>query len=97
MVLRQPGSRRTLGRVKKVPSAHTQPLQVLDDGLQPPPHSVGARDPTSFRELIEDGTIGSTPAIHNAVVDAVSHLGVTHIDMPCTAERVWQAIQAAAS
>jgi carbon-monoxide dehydrogenase large subunit len=41
----------------------------------------------------ESGTIGSTPAIHNAVVDAVRHLGVTHIDMPCTAERVWQAIQ----
>jgi carbon-monoxide dehydrogenase large subunit len=34
-------------------------------------------------------------AIQNAVVDAVSHLGVTHIDMPCTAQRVWAAIQAA--
>jgi carbon-monoxide dehydrogenase large subunit len=33
--------------------------------------------------------------VHNAVVDAVAHLGVRHIDMPTTPERVWQAIQAA--
>jgi carbon-monoxide dehydrogenase large subunit len=41
----------------------------------------------------ESGTIGSTPAIQSAVVDAVSHLGVRHIDMPTTPERVWAAIQ----
>jgi carbon-monoxide dehydrogenase large subunit len=45
----------------------------------------------------ESGTIGSTPAVQSAVIDAVSHLGVTHIDMPCTAQRVWQAIAAAQS
>jgi carbon-monoxide dehydrogenase large subunit len=43
----------------------------------------------------ESGTIGSTPAIHNAVIDAVSHLGVRHIDMPLSAQSVWSAIQAA--
>jgi len=43
----------------------------------------------------ESGTIGSTPAVQSAVIDAVTHLGVTHIDMPCTAQRVWQAINAA--
>ena len=43
----------------------------------------------------ESGTIGSTPAVQNAVVDAVGHLGVRHIDMPSTPERVWRAIQAA--
>jgi carbon-monoxide dehydrogenase large subunit len=53
------------------------------------------RNPLGAKGIGESGTIGSTPAIHNAVVDAVSHLGVTHIDMPCTAERVWAAIQAA--
>ena len=42
----------------------------------------------------ESGTIGSTPAVQSAVIDAVSHLGVTHIDMPCTPQRVWAAIQA---
>jgi carbon-monoxide dehydrogenase large subunit len=43
----------------------------------------------------ESGTIGATPALQSAVVDAVSHLGVRHIDMPTTAERVWSAIQQA--
>ena len=43
----------------------------------------------------ESGTIGSTPAVQSAVIDAVSHLGVRHIDMPTTAERVWSAIAAA--
>ena len=41
----------------------------------------------------ESGAIGSTPAIWNAVVDAVSYLGVENIDMPALPERVWQAIQ----
>ncbi|HEX6421354.1 MAG TPA: xanthine dehydrogenase family protein molybdopterin-binding subunit [Acidimicrobiales bacterium] len=54
------------------------------------------RNPLGAKGIGESGTIGSTPAIHNAVVDAVSHLGVTHIDMPCTAERVWRAIREAA-
>jgi len=41
----------------------------------------------------ESGTIGSTPAVHNAVCDAVAHLGVRHVDMPTTPTRVWRAIQ----
>ncbi|MBJ7489928.1 MAG: xanthine dehydrogenase family protein molybdopterin-binding subunit [Ilumatobacteraceae bacterium] len=41
----------------------------------------------------ESGTIGSTPAVQSAVVDAVSQFGVKHIDMPTTAEKVWAAIQ----
>jgi carbon-monoxide dehydrogenase large subunit len=44
----------------------------------------------------ESGTIGSTPAVHNAVCDAVAHLGVRHIDMPTTPLRVWTAITEAA-
>ena len=40
----------------------------------------------------EAGTIASTPAVVNAVVDAVRHLGVTDIQMPCTPERVWKAV-----
>ena len=51
------------------------------------------RNPLGAKGIGESGTIGSTPAIHNAVVDALSHLGVTHIDMPCTSERVWRVIQ----
>ena len=44
----------------------------------------------------ESGTIGSTPAVHNAVVDALSHVGVSHMDMPCTPQRVWAAINGGA-
>lgn len=53
------------------------------------------RNPLGAKGIGEAGTIGATPAVHNAVVDAVSHLGVTHIDMPCTSINVWNAIQAA--
>ncbi len=52
------------------------------------------RNPLGAKGIGESGTIGSTPAIHNAVVDALSHLGVTHIDMPCTPERIWMALHA---
>jgi carbon-monoxide dehydrogenase large subunit len=41
----------------------------------------------------EAGTIASTPAVVNAVIDAIRHLGVTDVQMPCTPERVWKAIQ----
>jgi aerobic carbon-monoxide dehydrogenase large subunit len=51
------------------------------------------RNPLGAKGIGESGTIGSTPAIQNAVVDALSHFGITHIDMPCTSERVWRAIQ----
>jgi carbon-monoxide dehydrogenase large subunit len=52
-------------------------------------------NPLGAKGIGESGTIGSTPAVQNAVVDAVSHLGVRHIDMPLTPERVWRAIQEA--
>ena len=55
-----------------------------------PVNSLGAKG------IGESGTVGSTPAVQNAVVDAVSHLGVRHIDMPLTPQRVWRAIQTAA-
>ncbi|HQV84002.1 MAG TPA: molybdopterin-dependent oxidoreductase, partial [Ornithinibacter sp.] len=45
----------------------------------------------------EAGTIASTPAVVNAVVDAVRHLGVSDIEMPCTPQRVWKAIRSAGS
>jgi carbon-monoxide dehydrogenase large subunit len=52
-------------------------------------------NPLGAKGIGESGTIGSTPAVHNAVIDAVSHLGVRHIDMPLTPATVWHAIQAA--
>jgi aerobic carbon-monoxide dehydrogenase large subunit len=52
-------------------------------------------NPLGAKGIGESGTVGSTPAVQNAVVDAVSHLGVRHIDMPVTPERVWRAIRQA--
>jgi len=52
-------------------------------------------NPLGAKGIGEAGTIGSTPAIQNAVIDAVSHLGVRHIDMPTTPQRVWMAINEA--
>ena len=49
-------------------------------------------NPLGAKGIGESGTIGSTPAVQSAVIDALSHLGVKHIDMPATAERVWRAI-----
>jgi carbon-monoxide dehydrogenase large subunit len=52
-------------------------------------------NPLGAKGIGEAGTIGATPAVQNAVVDAVSHLGVRHIDMPTSPQRVWRAIEAA--
>jgi aerobic carbon-monoxide dehydrogenase large subunit len=52
-------------------------------------------NPLGAKGIGEAGSIGSTPAVQNAVIDAVAHLGVRHIDMPVTSRRVWQALQAA--
>ena len=54
-------------------------------------------NPIGAKGIGEAGTIGATPAVQNAVIDAVAHLGVRHIDMPTTSRRVWQALQAAAA
>lgn len=50
-------------------------------------------NPLGAKGIGESGTIGSTPAVQNAVVDALSHLGVSHIDLPLSPERVWRAIR----
>jgi aerobic carbon-monoxide dehydrogenase large subunit len=52
-------------------------------------------NPLGAKGVGESGTIGSTPAVQNAVIDAVSHLGVRHIDMPLHPMRVWEAIEKA--
>jgi carbon-monoxide dehydrogenase large subunit len=55
------------------------------------------RNPLGAKGVGESGTVGATPAVHNAVIDALAHLGVRHIPMPCTPRRVWEAIQRARS
>jgi carbon-monoxide dehydrogenase large subunit len=53
------------------------------------------RNPLGAKGIGESGTIGATPAVQNAVVDALAPLGIRHLDMPFTPERVWRAISAA--
>jgi carbon-monoxide dehydrogenase large subunit len=73
-----------------LPSAAEMPSFEVHSTVTPSP-----RNPLGAKGIGEAATIGSTPAIQNAVIDAVAHLGVRHIDMPCTAERVWSAIEEA--
>ncbi|MGE0255383.1 MAG: xanthine dehydrogenase family protein molybdopterin-binding subunit [Alphaproteobacteria bacterium] len=53
------------------------------------------RNPLGVKGAGEAGTVGALPALMNAILDALRPLGVKHLDMPATPERVWQAIQAA--
>jgi len=50
-------------------------------------------NPLGCKGAGEAGTVGAVPAVMNAVVDALSPLGVRHVDMPATPERIWRAIQ----
>ncbi|HET7432065.1 MAG TPA: xanthine dehydrogenase family protein molybdopterin-binding subunit [Nocardioides sp.] len=50
-------------------------------------------NPIGAKGIGESATIGATPAVQNAVVDGLKHLGVKHVDLPCTAQRVWREIQ----
>jgi carbon-monoxide dehydrogenase large subunit len=52
-------------------------------------------NPLGAKGIGEASTIGSTPAVQNAVIDALAYLGVRHLDLPCTSEAVWRAITAA--
>jgi aerobic carbon-monoxide dehydrogenase large subunit len=73
-----------------VPSAVEVPSFELDRTVAPSPtHPLGAKG------VGETGTIASTPAVINAVVDALSPYGVTAIEMPASPERIWRAIQEA--
>ena len=74
-----------------LPRADDIPAIELDRMCTPSPfNTLGAKGAG------EAGTIGAPPAIVNAVLDALAPLGVEHVDMPLTPERVWQAIRAAA-
>ena len=65
------------------------PIEVLSTVTPSPHHPLGVKG------IGEAGTIASTVAVYNAVMDALKPLGVTAIDMPLTPERVWRAIQKA--
>ncbi len=75
-----------------LPSARDLPSIESHLIKTPSPHN-----PLGFKGIAESGTIGGPPAVPNAIVDALSHLGVRHIDLPLTPERVWRAIDGAAA
>ena len=71
-----------------LPKAHMVPDIETLSSETPSPHN-----PLGVKGIGETGTIASTVTIYNAVIDALRPLGVTHIDMPITPEKVWQAIR----
>jgi carbon-monoxide dehydrogenase large subunit len=73
-----------------MPSAAELPSFEVSNTQTPSP-----LNPLGAKGIGESGTIGSTPAVVNAVLDALTHLGVSHLDMPVTPRRVWEAISAA--
>ena len=75
-----------------VPKASMVPWFELDRTVTPSPVN-----PMGVKGAGEAGTIASTPAVANAVIDAISHLGISHVDMPMTPERVWRAIASASA
>jgi aerobic carbon-monoxide dehydrogenase large subunit len=69
-----------------VTAAELPDFELLPMETPTPQNDLGSKG------LGESGTVGATPAVQNAVVDALAHLGVRHVDMPCTPQRVWEAI-----
>ncbi len=72
-------------------AADTTAIEAHSTETPTPHNSLGVKG------IGEAATIGATPAVQNAVVDALSHLGVRHVDVPCTPARVHAALRAAAS
>lgn len=73
-----------------IPTAPDLPSFTLDRTVTPSPVN-----PLGVKGIGEAATIGSTPAVVNAVLDALAPLGVREMDPPCTPEKVWRAIRAA--
>jgi aerobic carbon-monoxide dehydrogenase large subunit len=73
-----------------IPTASDLPSFTLDRTITPSPVN-----PLGVKGVGESATIGSTPTVVNAVLDALAPLGVKEIDPPCTPEKVWRAIERA--
>ena len=71
-----------------VPTAMETPAWETDKTVTPSPHH-----PLGAKGVGESATVGAPPAIANAVVDALAHLGVRHIDIPITPEKVWRILK----
>jgi carbon-monoxide dehydrogenase large subunit len=73
-----------------VPRASDIPVYVLGHTITPSPSN-----PLGIKGVGEAGTIGATPAIANAVMDALAPSGVKHLDLPLTPEKIWRALSRA--
>ena len=71
-----------------MPKAEDFPMFTLDRTVTPSPHN-----PLGVKGMGESPTIAAVPAIVNAVVDALSHLGVTHVDIPLKPEKIWRLLK----
>ena len=72
-----------------ISAAELPSFELVHMATPTPVNELGAKG------IGESGAVGATPCVMNAVVDAMAHLGVEHLDMPATGERVWRALQAA--
>jgi carbon-monoxide dehydrogenase large subunit len=72
------------------PSAAELPSYERVEMVTPTPNN-----PIGVKGIGESGTVGSTPAVHNAVLDALAPHGVRHVDLPCNGENVWKALREA--
>ena len=76
-----------------MPSAAEFPwFETAPDARRPTPVN-----PLGAKGIGESATIGSTPAVQNAVVDALAPYGIRHLDLPLSPERVWAALRSAAA
>lgn len=73
-----------------IPMADTMPRLNIGHTVTPSPIN-----PLGIKGVGEAGTIGATPAVANAIMDALAPLGIRHLDLPLTPLKLWQAIQAA--
>lgn len=80
----------TLGDYLMPSAAELPSFERVESQTETPINPLGAKG------IGESGTIGATPALQSAVVDALAYLGVRHLDLPITPERIWRALEAAA-
>src|SRR5690606_25661 len=71
-----------------IPKAEVFPMFEVDRTITTSP-----LNPLGAKGIGEAATIGSTPAVANAVMDALAPFGITHLDIPFTAEKIWKALR----
>jgi carbon-monoxide dehydrogenase large subunit len=71
-----------------LPMAESMPPLRITHTVTPSPIT-----PMGLKGVGEAGTIGSVPALANAILDALAPLGIRHLDLPLTAAKIWQAIE----